>query len=136
MNFGELQDAAELIDASKLKKVKLAILGNHATQFLRMALQSMGLISEMRFDIYEAEYDQIEMEIIDTGSGLYEFQPSYVFIVQSSLSLQKIFYQMKEADKANFAEIMLAKNSDLVSQLAVNSPGTKVLLPPAYGAKL
>ena len=127
MNFGELQDAAELIDASKLKKVKLAILGNHATQFLRMALQSMGLISEMRFDIYEAEYDQIEMEIIDTGSGLYEFQPNYVFIVQSSLSLQKIFYQMKEADKANFAEIMLAKNSDLVSQLAVNSPGTKVL---------
>ena len=127
MNFSELMDAAAEKTVSNSKPVKLAILGNHATQFLKMSMEAMGLISDINYDIYEADYDQIEMEIINPESGMYEFGPEYVFIVQSSLTLQRIFYGLKDADKAGFADMMLDKNSNLVSQLIQQSPKTKIL---------
>ena len=127
MNFNELLEAAEQVDVSKSKPVRLAILGSHATQFLGMALKAMGQVSDIYYDLYEADYDQIEMEILNPGSGLYSFQPDYVFIVQSSLSLQKKFYQLKDVDKANFAETVLGANNMLFGQLSATSPKTKIL---------
>ena len=127
MNFSELIDAAASKDLSGSKKVKLAILGSHATQFLKMSMEAMGQISDVNYDIYEADYDQIEMEIINPDSGLYEFAPEYVFIIQSSLSLQRMFYGMKDSDKAVFADMMLDKNANLIGQLSQNLPKTKVL---------
>jgi len=128
MNFDELLDAAEKCDVSKIKHTKLAILGSHATQFLNMALQAAGQISEINYHIYEADYDQIEMEILNPDSGLYEFAPDYVFIIQSGLSLQKLFYQLKDQDKANFADMIESKWNDLTLQLLEHRPKAKVLL--------
>ena len=112
MNFSELIDAAELVDISKHKQVRLAVLGSHSTQFLHMALTAMGQINEINFEIYEADFDQIEMEIINPQSGMYSFKPEYVFIVQSSLSLQRMFYQLSEPEKQNFDESIVTKNSN------------------------
>ncbi|HEY2341528.1 MAG TPA: HAD-IIIC family phosphatase, partial [Chthoniobacteraceae bacterium] len=63
-----------------LPVLRLAILGDHATQQLarviRAALHQRGVWAE----IYEAEYDSLQAEILNPESGLYAFAPDYVWL--------------------------------------------------------
>ncbi|MDR3667101.1 MAG: hypothetical protein P4L35_09680, partial [Ignavibacteriaceae bacterium] len=77
MNFYDLKSNLKK-DYSGLKKVKVALLGDSATQLLSKALKGNGFEVGYNFDIWEADYDQIEMQTYDLESDLYQFQPEYV----------------------------------------------------------
>jgi len=102
LDFNVLKKKARETDKTKLSSCKVAVLGNYATQFLTQALQYAGKCRGYNFEIYQADYDQIEMEVFNPDSGLYAFQPDFIFISYSSLKLQQKFYAMNEADKAAF----------------------------------
>ncbi len=64
-----------------LTKIELAVLGSfsiqHLTKILRLFLDREGIFSE----IYEGEYDGIEMDVLDPFSKLYEFNPRFVVVL-------------------------------------------------------
>lgn len=90
-------------DYSKLKKVKIAILGDCSTQLLTQVVKGYGYEVGLNFEIYEAGYNQIDREIFDNQSELFKFQPEFVIILQSSLKLLNSFYKLNELNKKNFA---------------------------------
>ena len=92
-------------DFSHLKVIRVALLGDSATQFLHQALRGSGYEYGFDLQIWEADFNQIERQIFDPSSELYEFQPQIVIVFHSSHKLLGKYNKMK-ADQHS----MLAHN--------------------------
>lgn len=82
-------------DFSNLKRIKVAVLGDSATQFLNQALRGMGFEKEFNLEILEADFNQIETQVFDFNSDLYKFNPEIVIIFQSSHKLLGKYNKLK-----------------------------------------
>ncbi len=74
-------------DFSNLKSIKVALLGDTATQFLSIALRGTGFDMGFDLQICEAHFNQIERQIFDPASELYRFSPEVIILFQSSHKL-------------------------------------------------
>jgi FkbH-like protein len=90
-------------DYSSFSKIKLALLGDSATQLFRMALRGYAFEEKIDLEIFESDYDQIDRLIFDTSSELYTFNPDFLVIFQSTGKLKRRFYESKPG-ALNFAE--------------------------------
>lgn len=113
-------------DFSNLKKVKVTLLGDSATQLLVKALKGYGYEVGYNFDIFEADYDQIEMQTYDPESELYKYKADYVIIYHSSEKLLKKFYKLGNIDKISFADRHIEEVSNLYRTIT-NKSKCKVL---------
>lgn len=125
MNFYDLKSNLKK-DFSNLKKVKVALLGDSSTQLLVKAIKGYGYEVGFNFDIFEADYDQIEMQALDLESELYHFNAEYVIIYQSSEKLLAKFYKLDNADKPLFADKHISSVSNLY-QTITNKNKCKVI---------
>lgn len=66
---------------------KVALLGDTATQFLATAIQGMGIERGYNINLWEAEYNQVERQILDMSSDYYGFQADYTVVFQSTHKL-------------------------------------------------
>jgi FkbH-like protein len=85
-----------------LKVIRVALLSDSASQFIVQALRGYGIENGINYDVYEADYNQIDLQVFDPGSELYEHKPDYVIILRSSERLLKTFY--KKGNKESFAD--------------------------------
>lgn len=104
-------------DFSAFPVKKLAVLGDTATQFLVKALRAYGYEAELNLDIYEADYNQIDHEIIDSSSELYTSNPEYVTIFQSTQKLLNNYFETAHAGKNKFADERLSQIRNLVATI-------------------
>lgn len=120
---------SEKIDFLQLKKnlrskkvdgkgIKIAVLGNSSTQLLSIAIKGYGLEYGLNLELFEAEYNQIEQEIYNPNSDLYEYQPDFVFIVLSERTFWKKFSKSEVTDKNQFADKQLKQVQDWVLLLS------------------
>jgi len=104
-----------MIDFSLLKKnlkksvdgfktIRLAILGDSATQFVAQAIKGMGVENSLNLEIFEADFNQIDRQILDLTSELYEFSPDIVLIFQSSHKLLQKYNKTAMDGRHRFAE--------------------------------
>ena len=91
-------------DYSKYKRIKIAILADSASQLLANAIKGYGFIGQLDYEIFEADYNQIDLQIFDPSSELYQFNPDYIFINRCSEKLLKEFYKKDKATQSSFAE--------------------------------
>ncbi len=105
-------------DFSGFKKVKVAILSDSASQFLNIALKGYGYNRQFDFDIYEADYDQIDLQIFDPSSELYSFNPDYIFINRSTEKLLKNFYKKERAAQVVYADQLLQHTRKYLDTIA------------------
>lgn len=104
-------------DFNGFQKIKIALLGDSSTQFLVQALKGYGYEIGINFDIFEAEYDQIEHEIYDSNSGIYSSSPEYVIIFQSSEKLLAKYFERDLKEKSSFADDILTDIRNLVDTI-------------------
>jgi len=57
-------------DFSGLTPVKIALLGDSATQLLSQAIRAFGYTAGFDLKIWEADFNQIERQVFDEGSEL------------------------------------------------------------------
>ena len=100
-------------DFTALKTIKIAVLGDSATQMYVQAIKGFGYGEGLNFDVFEADYDQIELQVYDGNSGLNEFKPDYVILFYSTNKLLKKFGKLPPNEKANFAGEQLSKFENL-----------------------
>ena len=107
-----LRAKAKKIDPSSCTtSFRLAVLGYRSTQFLAKFILDAALIHGIQIELYEADYNQLEVEILNMDSALYAFNPQIVLIVNSLEKWKKQFYTTKASKKAHFYE-------DIASQQA------------------
>jgi FkbH-like protein len=107
-------------DYSGFKTIKIAILGDSATQFLIQALKGLGYEYSLNLDIWEADFNQIERQVFDTNSELYEFQPEVVIVFQSSHKLLGKYNKIKIEQQSQFALNELESIENIYATITTN----------------
>jgi FkbH-like protein len=85
-NFNYLKKNAKSV-AANLPTVKLAVVGDTATQLLCTAIRGMGVERGYKIDLFEAEYNQVERQLLDSTSDLYQFDANFIVVFQSTHKL-------------------------------------------------
>ena len=75
-SFKELQKASKLDIQGK--EIKIAVLGNCATQFFSVAIKGCAKINSLNANVYDADYNQILEQLLDKESELYRFNPDKI----------------------------------------------------------
>jgi FkbH-like protein len=105
-------------DYSGLKTVKIALLGDTATQFLNQALRATGYEQGFDLQIFEADFNQVERQVMDPGSELYEFEPEIVIIFQSTHKLLSKYNKLKPEAHSSLALEQIGQISGLSDTIA------------------
>ncbi len=107
-NFITLKKNAKQ-DMSKLKEYKIAILGDCSTQHLATALKGYGYQEGYHLNIFDSDYNQIDSQIMDDTSELYQHQPDAVLLYMSSEKLYENFCETGVQQRENFADLTIEK---------------------------
>jgi FkbH-like protein len=113
----------------KRKKVKIAVYGNYAIQFLVKALKQAFKETAIEAEIYEAEYDQTELDFFDASSELYRFSPDYILIHESVENIKDRFYGLDNGQKKLFAKNAIERLEQMGILIHERLPKTKIIYP-------
>lgn len=108
-SYSELEKICKKSDMTGLPVVRLSVLGDCATQHLCRAIRGMGYEEGLAVEIWEADYNQIELQLVDEQSPLYESRPDMVFLMLCHQKLYETFCSAPESERPQFAERMLKK---------------------------
>jgi FkbH-like protein len=109
------------------KKINIAVMGEASTQFLKTAIQGEMAFRQLGCNIYEADYNQIDLEIYDLNSKLYDFKPKYVIIVLSTEMYKSNFFKTDQDLRPNFANKNSKEIQDKIQFLSKNL-NTRIIL--------
>lgn len=87
-----LREAKNLGDFEPQKTIKLALLGDVATQHLAMMIRTLLAKHKIRAEIYEGGYGAAELEVFNAGSEFFKFDPHIVVILQSTHANRDRYY--------------------------------------------
>lgn len=102
-SFRELKKVLKK-DVQSLPKTKVALLGDSATQLLATAIKGSAIIKGYQFELFEADYNQVERLFMDTASELYSFEADYIVVFQSTHKLLSKYNKLKPEDQQTLAD--------------------------------
>lgn len=106
-------------DFNNCATVKVAVLGDTATQFLIQALRGAGFEQGLNLQIWEAEFNQIERQVFDSTSDLFQFNPEIVVVFYASHKLLAKYNKLKPEQHIELANNHLKLIDDVTN--AVNA---------------
>ena len=76
--FKELKSVLKK-DLMGLPSIKVSLVGDTATQFLATSIRGEGALRGYNIDMFEADYNQVEQQVMDPTSDLYEHNANIFF---------------------------------------------------------
>ena len=127
MPFSDFKTLKRLLksDLSALPLIKVALLGDTATQFLATAIRGTGVERGYHIDLYEAEYDQVERQLLDPTSEFYEFNADFIILFQSTHKLGENHAMLSSEQQTTLAEDRLNFVASVCSNPALE--GKKII---------
>ena len=98
---------------SLLPKIKIAILGDTATQLLVQAIRGVGYEYQFDLEIWEADFNQVERQVFDDTSELYEYKPDIIIIFHSTHKLLTKYNKLNQQERNGLAQGRM----DLIEQI-------------------
>ena len=95
-------------DFTGKKHLKVALLGDSATQLINQAIRGTGYEAGLDLEMWEADFDQIEHQVLTADSDLYAFAPDVVIIFFSTRKLLHQYDAKDEAGRSRLSEGRLA----------------------------
>lgn len=89
-------------------KMKIALLGDTATQLLVTAIKGEAVDRGINLDLYEGEYSQVERQLMDPTSELYEFDADIIVVFQSTHKLGEYHSSLPMENQVLLAEERLS----------------------------
>jgi len=102
-NFSQLKRNIKS-DLTGLPILKFAVIGDTATQLLCTAIRGMGVERGYNIDLFEAEYNQVERQLLDPTSDLYQFDAEFIVIFQSTHKLGELHSLLSTEQQAKLAD--------------------------------
>ena len=91
-------------ELTSLPTFKVAVVGDTATQLLCTAIRGMGVERGYNIDLFEAEYNQVERQLLDPTSDLYQFDADFIVIFQSTHKLGEHHAMLNAEQQASLAD--------------------------------
>ena len=108
-------------DKELFNTLKLSLVGDTATQFLATSIKGMGVEVGYNIDLFEAEYNQVERQFMDSTSELYQFNADFIVVFQSTHKLGEHHSSLSAEQQANLAEERLQFVASICSNPALAS---------------
>ena len=105
-------------DFTGLKNINLAILSDSSTQYLEQGIRACGYEKKLKINIWEADYDAIDLAINNPSSPLFSGKNDYVVLFYSMMKAKQNFYST--ANKANFADDFIAQVQNVIECVSEN----------------
>lgn len=106
-SFKELRKGAKSEISGK--EIRLAVLGNCATQFFATAVEGYAKLSKLNVKVYDADYNQIDAQLLDGQSEVYRFQPDVILLWLATDKLYEEFLDASAVSKKGFADNYMEK---------------------------
>ena len=103
ISFKELKRSLKS-DLTGFPSFKIAVVGDTATQLLCTAIRGMGVERGYNIDLFEAEYNQVERQLLDPTSDLYQFNADFIVIFQSTHKLGEHHSMLSTEQQASLAD--------------------------------
>lgn len=107
-------------DHTNLPTLRLGLLGDSATQLLAQAIRGYGIEHKINIDLFESDYDQIDLQLNDPNSDLFTFSPEYLLIHKNSFKLREKFHKIKFEERAEFARKILFQFKHYIESINAN----------------
>ena len=108
-------------DISQLPQYRIAVMGDCATQHLATALRGYGVYAGLGLSVFDADYNQIDAQVMDPGSELYGFAPNAVLIQMCTEKLYEAFCAAPLNRRASFAEDTYRRIAQIWERLNANA---------------
>ena len=98
---------------------RLAILGNISTQFLAVAIRGYAALENLPLSVYDADYNQIDAQLLDPASEVYGFGPDSILLWLGTDKLYEEFLDLSLEARSGFAASVMQKITmywDLISK--------------------
>ncbi len=118
-SFNELKKAVH--NNSKEAPLRIALLGDSPTQLLAQAILGYFRLLGFNIELWEAGYNEIELQTGNPGSALYEFDADYVILFFSSETLLSKFYKTEMSQRKNFALSISESIQQIINKISLNS---------------
>ena len=106
-SFREMQKACRMqVDGPE---TRVAVLGNCATQFFAQAVEGCGKLNGLNLSVFDADYNQIDAQLIEPSSETYAFRPDVILLWMCSEKLYEEFLDMPFGERAGFAETVMGR---------------------------
>lgn len=112
-----------------MKQVKLALMGNYALQFAARAVRKSALKRGFELTVHTADYNTVDMDIIDPASSLYRFAPEYILWHESTLALRDQFYALAPEHRESFAQTYTDRLERHLETIRQSLPECRVIFP-------
>lgn len=109
--------------------MKIAVIGNYATQFLSKGLSKILKKNFPDLKVYEAEFNTIDFEFLDTNSNLFQFKPDFIIWHESTFGLRDLFYQTSLENRTTFAVDYVNRIRNYLQEIQIQLPSSRVLFP-------
>ncbi|SFC35350.1 HAD-superfamily phosphatase, subfamily IIIC/FkbH-like domain-containing protein [Algibacter lectus] len=127
LSFRELNKKAKTYKTPETT-IRIAVLGNHTTTFFSKSLANSLKIANFDPEIFESDYDQIDITIIDNESKLYKFNPEIIILFESTLKIKDNFYSLSEnSSRSNFNLDVQNSVQNRISILRANGCQAKII---------
>lgn len=87
------------------KEYKVAVLGNVATQFFSLGIKGNLKAEGINATVFDADYNQIDAQLLDTSSETYELNPDVVILYIATDKIYEEFLDTSIALRNGFAEM-------------------------------
>lgn len=95
---------------------RMALVGDTATQFLTTAIRGETISRGFDLNLFEAEYNQVERQLLDPTSELYAFDAEYIVLFQSTHKLGEYHSSLSEDAQRELATCRL----DFIASICQN----------------
>lgn len=109
MKFSQLERNCKKNTDIIQNKYKLAVLGNCATQHLSAAIKGYAYEEDIAIEIFDADYNQIDAQLIDNNSQLHQFVPDFILLYLCSEKIYEEFCSCPQENRKDFAENKIRK---------------------------
>ena len=122
LQFKELKKSLKRDNLTGFQSVKVALIGDTATQFLATAICGIGIERGYNINLFEAEYNQVERQFLDPTSELYKFNSDIIVVFQSTHKLGEKHSMLNHEQQENLADerisfvASICENSALASK--------------------
>lgn len=94
LDYRRLVRESKRVDGSRPGRgVRIALLSDAATQQFVPVFKTLFHENDLGVELYEAAFDAIELEVINSSSGLYAFRPEFVFLMNSTQAFRSRYYE-------------------------------------------
>jgi FkbH-like protein len=121
LTFNELRKQLKT-KHSDFPKLNVALLGDSSTQLLNKAISGQAISRGYQLSVYEADYNQIDLQIMNPNSELYENSTDFIIIAESSQKLKSNFYKLEIEERKQFADQKIKQIKQIINQIISLKP--------------